>query len=459
MMELSRQTSATSIADRVRRGEWSAEFVTRRYLDFIQEHNATFCCFTRVLADRAISDAKKVDEVIASKMDPGPLAGVPFGVKDLFDIAGITTTAGSKVREHAFPAKWDAMAITRLKDAGAVLVGTLNMDEFAYGFATVNPHYGTTRNPNDVSRLAGGSSGGSAAAVSAGLVPISLGSDTNGSVRVPASLCGIWSIRPADDVIPMDGVFPFVEILDTVGPFARCMSDLAIAYEVLSGQKLERLGTVPRVAKLGGWFERNASTEALDAVDQVMKHLSAQSTVNILDAEVARSASYLITAAQGGALHLDTLRSQAMQYDPAVRDRLIALKAMTFRENFRKSILELFQRYDVLISACTPIVAPSISDATMMVDGKIAPARAHLGIYTQPISLAGIPAVSAPLHRPNALPIGVQFATAPGREQLLFELLAKLEYEGLLKSNALPNLPQFATQGSQSSSSLASRCS
>ncbi|MEQ1828861.1 MAG: AtzE family amidohydrolase [Pirellula sp.] len=447
-MDVTKSYSAVTLAERIRRREFTAQSVVESVLQNIDRYNSHYVCFTRVFSEQALADAKEIDRRIQSGSDPGVFAGVPFGAKDLFDIAGYPTTAGSRIRSNVYPAKQDAEAVARLKRAGAILIGTLNMDEFAYGFATVNPHFGTTKNPHDLKRLAGGSSGGSAAAVASGLVPISLGSDTNGSLRVPASLCGVWSIRPADSAIPMDGVFPFVEILDTVGPFARNVADLVNAYEILAGSKLRRVDQAPRITRLGGWFVRNASSDALQAVDTVMNHLGATTTVELIEAEAARSASFLITAAQGGALHFDSLKKQAMGYDPAVRDRLLAgnllpvgtyLKALAFRKSFRKRVNELLQRYDVLIAAATPVVAPEIDQATMMIDGRPAPARANLGLYTQPLSLAGIPVVSAPLNRPNELPIGLQFATAPGREKMVFEMLAKLEYDGVLKSNPPPD--------------------
>lgn len=442
-MLISRFGTAISLAERIRRKEISATDVIDQTLHTIEQENDRYNCFTRILKDRAVAEAKEIDRKIQAGLDPGSMAGVPYAAKDLFDIQGIPTTAGSKVRQHAIPAKKDAEVIRRMNQAGAILVGTLNMDEFAYGFATVNAHYGTTRNPHDVNRLAGGSSGGSAAAVSAGFVPLSLGSDTNGSVRVPAALCGLWSIRPAENVIPMQGVFPFVKLLDTVGPFSRSLADLVLSYEVLSGKKSQSVQGTPRIAKLSGWFIKNSSTEVMEAVDTVSSAIGKAHSIELFDAEAARSASYLITAAQGGALHFDTLKHSAMDYDPAVRDRLIAgtmlpagmyLRALEFREFFRSRIHELLQRFDILVSATTPIVAPLIREATMLVNGVSVPARAHLGLYTQPLSIAGIPIISAPWNRPTGLPIGIQFATAPGREQLLFQFLAKLEYDGLLRS-------------------------
>lgn len=435
------------IAQSVREGSVTAEQRVALTLDDIQHRNDRYNCFTRLFADESIAAARVVDRKVAAGENPGVLAGVPFGVKDLFDVAGYVTTAGAKLRTNAPVVKKDAVAIQRLKAAGAILIGTLNMDEFAYGFATVNSHFGTTRNPHDPSRLAGGSSGGSAAAVAAGLVPLTLGSDTNGSVRVPAALCGLWGIRPADGAIPVEGTFPFAEILDTVGPFTRTSSELAAAYQILSQSPDWGSSSSPRVARLGGWFANNASDEVTAAIDHVMSCLGTNAIVEMPEAETARSASFLITAAQGGALHLETLRIKAMEYDPAVRDRLLAgamlptaiyLRAMAYRKYFRAKIKSLFEQYDILIAPTTPMVAPSIDDATIWMDGKAVSARAHLGIYTQPLSLAGIPVVSTPYYRPHALPIGLQFATTPGREAMLFKLLHELEKAKVVGSSPPP---------------------
>ncbi len=406
----------------------------------IRERDGRYRCFTDVLADEAMRDAEAVDAGIVT----GPLAGIPFAVKDLFDLEGRVTSAGSVVRRNAAPAPRDAEAVRRLKAAGAILVGTLNMDEFAYGFATVNANFGTTRNPHDPERLAGGSSGGSAAAVAADFVPLTLGSDTNGSVRVPASLCGVWGIRPGDGVLPSQGCFPFVRSLDQIGPFARSAADLALVYEVLAGSKLA-LGqsSPPRIAKLDGWFVRHAGADALEAMEMIDAP-----SVSLSGAEIARSASFLITAAEGGALHLPTLRQQAMEYDPAVRDRLIAgamlpaallVKAQRYRDAFRAEIATLFNEVDILVAPATPSVAPRIDEGTLMIDDKPVSARANLGLLTQPLSLAGIPVIAAPVNRPGRLPIGLQFATAPGREAMLFDLMLKLEQDGVLAAGILPS--------------------
>ncbi len=440
---MNHSASIQDIAKAVRSGAVKSLDLTIATLDDIAKRNGETNSFTRVLNESAIASAHEVDRKVAKGIDPGPLAGVPFGAKDLYDIAGLPTTAGAKMRIGAAPAERDAVVVARLKAAGAVLVGTLNMDEYAYGFATVNAHFGTTRNPHDLNRLAGGSSGGSAAAVAARLVPLSLGSDTNGSIRVPAALCGIWGIRPADGAISVKGTFPFVEMLDTVGPFVRSAAELELVYELLSGAELGDSKTTPRIARLDGWYARNGSPEVLDALDMLMAHLGVDDVAEMPEAETARSASYLITAAQGGALHLDTMRSRAMEYDPAVRDRLLAgamlptalyLRAMEFRNFFRKRVKLLFERYDILIAPTTPVVAPRIDQATMIVDGQPAPARANLGLYTQPLSLAGIPVASAPFRVSSGMPIGLQFATAPGREAMLFKLLRELESDGILRT-------------------------
>ena len=192
-------TSLIDIAHRIRAGEVSAVQVIQQTLQTIRERNSAYNAVTRLLDERALKAAAEVDARLARGEQVGPLAGVPFGVKDLFDLEGLVTTAGSVVLKNHLPAKQDAEVVRRLCAAGAIPLATLNMDEFAYGFATENAHYGTTKNPHDTARLAGGSSGGSTAAVAAGLLPLTLGSDTNGSIRVPASLCGVWGLRPTQE--------------------------------------------------------------------------------------------------------------------------------------------------------------------------------------------------------------------------------------------------------------------
>ena len=230
----------------MRSGQLSAESVASAALARIRRDNPTLNCFTTVLYEQALTDARQLDARIAAGEDPGPLAGVPVGAKDLFDVRGVVTRAGSKILTDGAPASSDAVLVRRLKAAGAILVGCQNMDEFAYGFTTENAHYGVTRNPHDNERVAGGSSGGSAAAVAAALVAVSLGSDTNGSIRVPASFCGIFGLKPTFGRLPRTGSFPFVHDLDHVGPFARTAGDLALAYDVLQGHDAGDAACAPR---------------------------------------------------------------------------------------------------------------------------------------------------------------------------------------------------------------------
>jgi AtzE family amidohydrolase len=389
---------------------------------------------TRCLAERALDEAAAVDAMVARGEDPGPLAGVPYGVKDLFDVAGLATTAGSASRIDAAPAARDAVAIERLRAAGAVLVATLNMDEFAYGFVTDNAHWGITRNPHDPARFAGGSSGGSAAAVAAGLVAFALGSDTNGSIRIPAALCGVFGNKPTHGSLPMDGVFPFVDSLDDIGAFARSAADLAVIDAVLR-QDNAVPDFVPRPAVLDGWFERNLTPAMRFAFDLFTIGFP---RVSLDRVDKARSAAFLMTAYEGGRFHLPALRDQALAYDPAVRDRLIAgaalpeavyRAALDWRTTFIAQVEALLDRHKVLIAPVVMGEAPRIDDPVVVVDGERQPARANLGLYTQPISFCGLPVVSAPLPV-RGLPLGVQLIGARGSDRALLQWAAGLEARG-----------------------------
>ena len=430
-------TSAIAIAAAVRSGRTTAVAVTETCLAALEARNPALLAVTRLLADRARREAAAVDATIAAGRDPGPLAGVPYGVKDLFDIEGLPTTAGSGLYADAAPATGDAEAIVRLREAGAVLVATLNMDEFAYGFATINARHGTTLNPHDIDRLAGGSSGGSAAAVAAGLLPFSLGSDTNGSIRVPASLTGIYGLKPTHDALPMGGVFPFARSFDDAGPFALSVADLRCLWDVLTGSPAAADGPPLRLARLGSRFRENTDPDQIAAIDAIAGDAP---MLDLPDIARARSAAFLITAAEGGALHREALSRDAMAFDPATRDRLLAgalvtaalyEEAQAFRRAYKQTIAALIEPFDVLLAPATPCVAPTVADPRILIDGALTPARADLGIHTQPISFMGLPALSVPLRRPGRLPLGLQLIGRADGEAALFRFAAMLEEEGV----------------------------
>src|SRR5215469_14346512 len=290
--------TATDLAASVNRGDISATRVVEETLQRIGLLNPALNAFTAVTADRARERAAQIDENRNNGAPELPLAGVTFAAKNLFDIEGLPTLAGSRINREAAPASRDAILISRLEAAGAVLVGALNMGEYAYDFTGENIHDGASRNPHDLSRMTGGSSGGSGGAVAGGLVPLSLGSDTNGSIRVPSSLCGIFGLKPTYGRLPRTGSFPFVSSLDHVGPLARCARDLAAAYDAMQGHDKGDPACAPiaagpvsgalsrgverlRTAVAAGYFRRGASPEAVAATEAVANALGAAREVEL----------------------------------------------------------------------------------------------------------------------------------------------------------------------------------
>ena len=454
-------STGSEIAAAVAAGETTALAVTEQLLAAIAARNPTLNAFTAVTAERARAKAKAID--VSPDKSKLPLAGVPFAVKNLFDIEGIATVAGSKINRAHPPARRDAELIERMEKAGAVLVGALNMGEYAYDFTGENVHDGPSRNPHDITRMTGGSSGGSGGAVGGGLVPIALGSDTNGSIRVPSSLCGIFGLKPTYGRLTRARSFPFVGSLDHLGPFARSVRDLALSYDVMQGYDADDAACVDRpkesaspfltrgldglrVAVAGGYFRKGASPEALGALDGVAKALNARA-VEIPEAARARAAAYVITATEGAALHLDRLRKQANDFDPAVRDRLIAgamvpstlvVKAQIFRRWYREQVLALFKDCDVILAPSTPVTAPKLGQQNFTLDGVEMPVRANMGLYTQPISFIGLPVVAVPVAL-KPLPIGLQIIAAPWREDVALRVAFALEQMGAV-SAPRPNL-------------------
>jgi AtzE family amidohydrolase len=443
---------AYSLASAIRGGQLSSEQVVQQSLNQIQIQDRDLNCFTTVLADQALEAAQKIDKAIAQGQDPGPLAGVPFAVKNLFDIEGIVTLAGSRINQENPPATKDATAVAKLKQAGAILLGGLNMDEYAYGFVTENTHYGPVRNPHDQDRIAGGSSGGSAAAVAAGMVPISLGSDTNGSVRVPASLCGIFGLKPTYGRISRAGVALFASSFDHVGPFARSVRDIALMFDLMQGHdpadpvstqravdpclpQLDKGLAGLKLAQAGGYFAKGSQPEVQEAVAKITQSLGIQQQVEIPEVARARAAAFLITASEGANLHLHNLKTRPQDFDPTTRDRFLAgallpsqwvLQAQRFRAWYRQQVQQIFETVDVLIAPTTPCVAPYIGQTTMVIDGVEVLTRPNLGLYTQPLSFIGLPVLSVPIPQAGGLPIGIQLIAAPYQEAKLMRVAQHL---------------------------------
>ena len=456
--------TASEIAAAVREGAISASDILDEARSRIGAVDGVIKAFTDMTFERAEKKAREVDAAVAAGRDPGPLAGVPFAVKNLFDIAGLPTRAGSKINRDRAPAREDAVLIRRLSEAGAVLVGGLNMGEYAYDFTGENVHDGICRNPRDTNHMSGGSSSGSGAAVAAGMVPLALGSDTNGSIRVPSALCGVFGLKPTYGRLPRSGTFPFCDSLDHLGPLARSAQDLALSFDVMQGydahdaacarkQAIETAGKLDeganglRIAIAGDYFTRGARPEALEAVARVASALSATDEVVIPEAARGRAAAFVITTSESSALHLDRLRTRAADFDPDTRYRFLSgafvpaawyIKAQRFRRWYHDQVLALFKDVDIVLAPATPCAAPKIGEKLLTLGEETVPLRPNLGLFTQPISCIGFPVVVAPIQREGELPLGVQIIAAPWREDLALRVAAELQRLGVASAPVAP---------------------
>ncbi len=449
---------AAALARRIAAGEQSAVEVLTASFERIAATDSRVNAFTDLTHSRALAQAQSIDASRARGETLAPLAGVPYAVKNLYDIEGLTTLAGSKINRGLPAASQDAVLVQQMQRAGAVLVGALNMDEYAYGFTTENSHDGPCHNPHDLSCIAGGSSGGSGAAVAAGQVPITLGSDTNGSIRVPASLCGVWGLKPTFGRLSRRGTYPFVHSIDHLGPFASSVEGLALAYDALqtpdpldpgchalriqpASSHLNKGVEGLRMGVLGGYFHDHATPAAREVVQRAAQALGAVDEVIWPDAALGRTAAFIVTASEGGALHLDDLRTRPQDFEPLSVDRFISgaiqpaawyLRAQRFRRIYRDKINALFQDWDVLLCAATPVTAPRIGTEWLDVNGTRHPCRPAMGLLTQPVSFAGCPVVAAPLWPDHsALPLGVQLIAAPWREDLALRAAQVLSQAGV----------------------------
>ncbi|MDQ6883709.1 MAG: amidase [Candidatus Dormibacteraeota bacterium] len=374
--------------------------------------------------------------------DASPLAGIPVAIKDLFATRGLRTTAGSRILRDWVP-NADAAAVASLRAAGAVVMGKTNLHEFAYGVTNGNPWWGVARNPWDQTRIPGGSSGGSAIAVVSGLAAAALGSDTGGSIRIPAALCGCVGLKPTFGAIPLAGAFPLGFTLDHAGPLARCVDDARLLFEILGGRQIRRPPTAGlRVGVLESPLlervESGVTRRVESAVDGLRSRGLRLTPVTIPELDWTVAMQLVTLRAEASAVHARWLRRRPRAYGADVRLRLQlgalvsgAEYAMVQRARTRlkEALWRVFQSVDVLALPTTPITAPPIGLRTLRWRDGEEPVDGALVRLTQPFNLAGVPALSVPCGRFKGLPVGLQLVAPWDKEARLLAVAELVEEE------------------------------
>ena len=473
--------SARGLAAAVRSGERSARSVVDEHLEAIRSGEPEIHAFNLVLADEALAAADEVDRRVAAGEDPGPLAGVPVALKDNLCTRGVPTTCSSRILEGWLP-PYDATVVERLAAAGAVVVGKTNLDEFAMGSSTENSAFGVTRNPLDLTRVPGGSSGGSAAAVAAGFAPLALGSDTGGSIRQPAALCGVVGVKPTYGAVSRYGLVAFASSLDQIGPFARTVSDAALLLEAIGGHDPRDSTSIPEPAagltevldrgveglRIGVIEELSGdglegiaddvrsrlgeAASALDAAGATVETTSVPSTVYGL------SAYYVIAPAEASSnlARYDGVRYGLRVDAPNAGDMNTATRTAGFGDEVKRRIMlgtyalsagyydayygksqkvrtlivqdfaRAYEEFDLLLCPTAPTTAFPIGEKTAD------PMTMYLNdVCTIPSNLAGHPAMSVPFGvGDDGMPVGVQILAPAMGEPTMFQAAAVLEAAG-----------------------------
>jgi len=430
---------------RLRAGEVTSEQVTEECLQRIDADNARLNAFITIMGDEAQRRARQADRELAAGRDRGPMHGVPLSVKDLLDIRGVPTTAASRVREgHVAP--HDAPAIARLAQAGAVFLGKTNLHEFAFGTTNEDSAFGPARNPHDPARSPGGSSGGSAASVAAGMALATIGTDTGGSIRIPAAACGLVGLKPSLGEIDTAGVVPLSRTMDHIGPLAQTVADACLVYHALLGDPAAIAPAPMPVTGLRLAVPRPFFCDLLD--DEVRARFEGTlerlrgAGVHVDDIEIhhAREAApiYLhIVLADAAAYHATTLDAMPERYTPAVRLRLEMgryvlaedyVRALAGRDVLRREVDAALAQHDALVLPTLPIPAPLLGESTVQVGGTADPVRNVMLRLTQLFNVTGHPAITLPCGvTSSGLPCGTQLVGCRAQTDALLRIALACE--------------------------------
>ena len=436
----------STLAPRIRRKEVSPVEITRECLRRIEELNPRLNAFITVTGESALAEARAAEEEILRGGWRGPLHGIPIALKDLIDTAGVRTTSASRLHENRVPLE-DAPVVQKLRQAGAVIVGKNNLHEFAYGGSSLISHFGDVRNPWNVERISGGSSGGSAASVPAGMACAAIGTDTAGSIREPAALCGCVGLKPTYGRVSVRGVIPLSASLDHVGPLTASVEDAAIVLQAIAGyDPAEVTSAEAPVADYVSILQEGvkrlrigvARANFFDDLDQevasAMEHalMGLETLVShVKDVQLEVRTDRTVQAAESYAYHAENAATHAEMYQPETLRRIRTGEKITAAEYVqrkreleveRRRIREVFADVDLLVMPTTPMPAPTIAELRATAEA-LRPAELTLLRNTRPLNVWGLPAISVPCgFTQSGLPIGLQIAGPHWREDLVLRL-------------------------------------
>lgn len=440
-------TTINDIAPKVAAGKITSEKLTENCLATIAELNPKLNAFIMVTAEAALARARQADKEIAAGRCLGPLHGIPISLKDLIDLEGAPTTAGSLVRKDHVAAS-DAVVTRRLREAGAVFVGKTNLHEFAFGTTNEDSGFGPARNPHDPTRSPGGSSGGSGIAVATGMSLASIGTDTGGSIRIPAAACGVVGLKPEWGRISAQGVVPLSRQLDHVGPLAASVADAWLLYNVLQPAKV-RVNMLPEAGVLKGLTFGVPRSYLFDRLDEDVEHVMLRTIESLRGlgaivndvtlphaSEIATVYLHLVFG-DAAEYHAPTLESRPQDYTPNVRVRLEMARYVLAEDYIRalrgKAVIaaevdQALHGVHALLCPALAIPAPPIGAATVPVKGGTEAVRTVMLRCTQPFNLSGHPAISLPCGKtPAGLPVGLQLVGHKGRTPALVQAALAVE--------------------------------